>query len=326
VTMFSIRFDMRSPAGGAPTADLYAAALEMTAFAEEHGFAGVAVSEHHETGDGFLPSPLVLASAIAGRTRRIPIAVAALLVPLYEPIRLAADIAVLDHVSGGRVSYVTGIGYREVEYDLFARSFRTRGADVERQLAVVLRALTGERFEYGGRVVQLLPTPRTQPHPRISYGGGTVAAARRAARLDLPFYPQTPDEGLVAAYREERERLGRPPVPVISPRSGPLNTFVAEDPDRLWARIGPALLHDATTYAAWHDAAGLASAALARARTVEELRTSGVYVIATPEECVAQARRDGFVSVHPLCGGVDPEVGWETLHLIASRVMPRLAT
>ena len=101
----------------------------MAAFAETHGFAAVVVSEHHATDDGYLPSPLVLAAAIAGRTSTIPISVAALLVPLYDPVRLAEDIAVLDHVSRGRVSYIVGIGYRPEEYEMLGLDFAARGRD-----------------------------------------------------------------------------------------------------------------------------------------------------------------------------------------------------
>ncbi|MGZ8752223.1 MAG: LLM class flavin-dependent oxidoreductase, partial [Acidimicrobiia bacterium] len=73
--MFVMRFDVRAPDFGAAPADLYAAALDMAAFAETNDFAAVVVSEHHATDDGYLPSPLVLAAAIAGRTSTIPISV-----------------------------------------------------------------------------------------------------------------------------------------------------------------------------------------------------------------------------------------------------------
>jgi alkanesulfonate monooxygenase SsuD/methylene tetrahydromethanopterin reductase-like flavin-dependent oxidoreductase (luciferase family) len=106
-----VRFDLRSPTFGAPTHELYGAFLEMAAFAEQHDFTAVVVSEHHACDDGYLPSPLVAAAAAAARTSRIAINVAALLLPLYDPVKLAEDMAVLDHISQGRVSYVVGIGY-----------------------------------------------------------------------------------------------------------------------------------------------------------------------------------------------------------------------
>ena len=95
--MFMLRFDMRAPADGpAPIGDLYQAAIEMAVWSEQNGAVSVVLSEHHASPDGYLPSPIVLASAIAARTSTIPIMVAALLVPLHDPVRLAEDMAVLE--------------------------------------------------------------------------------------------------------------------------------------------------------------------------------------------------------------------------------------
>ena len=69
--MYSIRFDMRAPAFGAPTTDLYAAAIDMCSWAEQHGCVAAVLCEHHGSEDGYLPSPLILASAIAARTERL---------------------------------------------------------------------------------------------------------------------------------------------------------------------------------------------------------------------------------------------------------------
>ena len=321
---FVMRFDLRAPAFGAPIADLYAAALDMAEWGEEHGFTAVVVSEHHATDDGYLPSPLVAASAIAARTKRIAISVAALLVPLYEPVKLAEDIAVLDHVSRGRVSYVAGLGYRPAEYASLGRSFADRAREMEAAIALMRRAWKGEPFEHDGRVVHVRPTPYSQPHPLFCYGGGSRAAARRAARLDMPFFPQLRSARLVAEYEAERERLGLPPGLVISPSAGPLNVFVSEDPDRTWALIGENLLHDARSYAQWQLDAHMDSAALDTATTVEELRRHDVYTIVTPDECVDLVRTRGSLALHPLCGGIAPEVAWQSLELVATKVQPRL--
>ena len=92
-----LRFDMRAPAfSPASTAELYAAALEMGAWADERGFDSLTLSEHHGADDGFLPSPIAMLGCLVGRTRRIRLGVAALLLPLYDPVKLAEDLAVLD--------------------------------------------------------------------------------------------------------------------------------------------------------------------------------------------------------------------------------------
>ena len=321
---FVLRFDLRAPAFGAPVADLYAAALDMAEWSEDNGFTAVAVSEHHATGDGYLPSPIVFASAIAARTKQIAISVAALLVPLYDPVKLAEDIVVLDHVSRGRVSYVAGIGYRPAEYESLGRDFGMRARDVETAISVLRQAWTGEPFEHEGRTVHVLPTPYSQPHPLLCYGGGSRAAARRAARLDMPFFPQLRSPGLIEEYEQERERLGLAPGFVISPGTGPLNVFVSEDPDRTWAQIGEHLLHDARSYAQWQVDAGLDSVALDTATTVDELRQHDVYTVVTPDDCVALVREHGSLAMHPLCGGIPPVIAWESLELVAGKVQPQL--
>jgi alkanesulfonate monooxygenase SsuD/methylene tetrahydromethanopterin reductase-like flavin-dependent oxidoreductase (luciferase family) len=323
---FILRFDLRAPAFGAPTADLYATALDMAAWGEEHGFTALVVSEHHATDDGYLPSPIVMAPAMAARTKQIAISVAALLVPLYDPIKLAEDIAVLDHISRGRVSYVAGIGYRPAEYSSLGRSFADRARDMEAAIHLMRKAWTGEPFEHEGRVVHVRPTPYTAPHPVLCYGGGTRAAARRAARLDMPFFPQLRSDRLVAEYEGERERLGLAPGFVISPGGGPLNVFVSEDPDRTWARIGENLLHDARSYAQWQLDAHMDSVALDTATSVDELRRNEVYAVVTPDECVELVRTHGSLALHPLCGGISPEIAWESLELVAAKVQTRLAS
>lgn len=99
--MFTLRFDMRAPAQGAPAVELYAAATEMCAWAEGRGCPAAVLCEHHGSDDGYLPSPLMPASAIAARTERLALSPVVIL-PLYDPVRLAEEMAVLDIISNGR--------------------------------------------------------------------------------------------------------------------------------------------------------------------------------------------------------------------------------
>src|SRR3954465_5767642 len=93
----AINFDLRHPAElGANGPDTYAAALDMIAWAEDHGFALVTFGEHHQSPDGYLPTPLLFATAVGGRTSRIRVLVSVLLAPLYDPVRPAEEIAVAD--------------------------------------------------------------------------------------------------------------------------------------------------------------------------------------------------------------------------------------
>ena len=88
--MFTLRFDMRAPESGAPAAELYQAALDMAAWSDTRGGLSAMVCEHHMSSDGYLPSPMLMASAIAARTERLRIMVSVVLLPLYDPVRLAA--------------------------------------------------------------------------------------------------------------------------------------------------------------------------------------------------------------------------------------------
>ena len=120
------------------------------------------------------------AAAFAARTSRIPIAVSALLVNLYEPVRLAEDMAVLDHLSAGRVSYTLGLGYRREEYELHGRTWETRGADIEARIVAIKQAWAGG---------QVTPAPYSPGGPFLMYGGGTPAATP-------PWAPQPGDAAL----------------------------------------------------------------------------------------------------------------------------------
>jgi len=324
MTISLLRFDMRAPAFGAEPAALYEAALEMAAYADAKGFDAVILSEHHASEDGFLPSPLAMAGAVAGRTRRLRIQIAALLVPLHDPVRLAEDLAVLDLVSGGRVATVAGLGYRPEEYALFGRDWKARGRLLDEALETMLRVWRGEPVEREGHTFFVTPRPCTQPHPPLFVGGQSLAAARRAARFGLPFQPASNDAEMIAAYREGCEARGVPPV-VLAPGDA-TSIFVAEDPDRAFAELGPHLLHDARSYAGWQPA-HQRSAVHSDAQSVEELRREGKYQVLTPEACIARARERGpfGVFIHfPLCGGAPPELGWRSLELYAERVLPAL--
>jgi alkanesulfonate monooxygenase SsuD/methylene tetrahydromethanopterin reductase-like flavin-dependent oxidoreductase (luciferase family) len=322
--MFTMRFDMRAPDHGAPARDLYAAALDMAEWGERNGCVAVQVSEHHASPDGYLPAPLVLASAIAGRTRRLPIQVAALILPLHDPIEVAEQMAVLDLVSGGRVSYVLAVGYRAEEYAMLGRDLRERGRRMDACLTALRRAFSGEAFEFEGRRVQVLPRPASPGGPLLLLGGNTPAAVRRAARFGLGMVTQGGDASLESLYRAECTRNGTKPGLFINPPANTVTSaFVAEDPDDAWQRLGPYLLHDARMYAAWLPEG--ASVSRSSARSALELRAAnGPYRIFTPDDAVAYVRERGVLLLQPLCGGMPPDLAWEQLHLIEKRVLPAL--
>jgi len=322
--VFLLRFDMRAP-GSSPagSADLYQAAIEMAAWAEGQGCFLTVICEHHGSPDGYLSSPLTLASAVAARTTTLPIQVGALLAPLYDPLRLAEDMAVLDIISRGRVSYVLGIGSRPVEYELLGRSRKARGKRLEETVAILRRAWTGEPFEVDGHAARVTPRPFSEAGPVMLMGGGTRAAATRAATLDIGLFAQGGGRELEAFYRAECARFGREPRDCMIPPEGTITSaFVAEDPDRAWEEMGEYLLHDATMYASWWKESSLASVSRSEASTVDELRAQGgPYAILTPEEAIEYIAKNFVLPMQPLCGGMPPKLAWRSLELLAERVL-----
>lgn len=322
--MLILRFDFRiGPQATVSMAELYAASLDMAAWADELGDATLAFSEHHGSEDGYLPSPLVLAAAAAARTSTVSINVAALLLLLRDPVKLAEDVNVLDHLSQGRVSHTIGLGYRDPEYAMFGIDPASRGAEMDERLDVLRRAITGEAFDWRGRRIQVTPGPHTDGGATLAYGGGTTAAARRAARHGMLFLPQQPDPALSAAYDAEAERIGGPTGLTMAPPPGaPTTVFVAEDVEAAWTRLGPHLLHDARTYGEWMRRAGSSSVSASSATTVEGLRAEeGAYRIVTPAGARALLDEFGMLALQPLCGGVPPDEAWRSLELIESEVL-----
>ncbi|HVM65850.1 MAG TPA: LLM class flavin-dependent oxidoreductase [Acidimicrobiales bacterium] len=317
--MFSMRFAMRATTGSSTErADLYGAVLDMCGWAEGRGCLAAVVSEHHGSEDGYLPSPVPLAAAIAARTSTLPINVAALMLAFYEPVKLAEDMAIVDLVSRGRVSYVIGIGYRDEEFAMFGVERRGRGVLVERRLQVLKRLLAGEEVDVDGRRVRITPVPFTPGGPFIAYGGGTEAAARRAGRLGMVFLAETYNSSLEGAYRAAAAEAGQAAPGCMFPRPGnPATVFVAEDPDRAWAEIGEYLLVDAVGYGKW-NAGRTGVASVSFATSVEELKAErGEYRIMTPSDAAAHIAEHGALYLQPLAGGIPPDVAWRYLETAA---------
>ena len=322
--MFVLRFDLRiGPHSALTHAEQYRHALDMARWADTRGFAAVALSEHHDTDDGFMHSPLTIAAAVLGATSHIAATVNAALVPLYDPIRLAEEIATIDLIGPGRLSVTAGLGYRQSEFDMFGKLLADRVTDFEDAIRLMLDGWQGAEVTYRGRRVRISPTPVTKPHPNLIIGGSVLASARRAARFHLPYCPAVPDSGLAEAYYAEAERVGfEHPIALLG--GGPGLVMVTNDPDRVWAEIGDLLLYDAQVYESWQGPQHRSSWRTA-AQTVDDLRASSNYAIVTPDECVALVQRHGSAILHPLVAGIDPRIGWESLELVVSDVMPALA-
>src|ERR1700722_18521516 len=119
------------PAAHTTFAGQYKACLDIAAWADRVGVDSIMLSEHHGDPAGYTPAPVTLAAAILGRTERIAVSIAAALVPLHDPVRLAEQLAMVDCLAPGRLSVVVGGGYRRAEFDMAGVKTRERGVLIE---------------------------------------------------------------------------------------------------------------------------------------------------------------------------------------------------
>ena len=118
--------------------------------AEASGFDSCFFGEHHQDRDGFLPSPLVVATAVAARTERLRVGTSVILLPLHHPVRVAEDAITLDIVSKGRLVLGVGIGYQETDFRAFGVSMADRVGLFEEGVEILRRCWAGERFSFRG--------------------------------------------------------------------------------------------------------------------------------------------------------------------------------
>ena len=309
--MCTLRFDTRAAAWGAPAEDRYAAAVDMCQWAETRGAVLAVLSEHQGADDGHLPAPLILASAIAARTSQLAILVAAVPIPLWDPVRLAEEISVPDLISRGRVSYPLGVGHRPDEYEHFGLDMAARGRIADEIVAVLGPMVRGADVTFRGRQVRVTPRCAAPDGPLMLIAGGSTAAARRAGRSGLGFISQTAEPALKLYYESQCSQHGHQPGMFQGPVPGaPTTVFVADDVDEAWDELGPHLLHDAVMAAPYrpHDDS---VASINRADSVAALRAEdGPYRILTPQQAADYAQP---LPLHPLCGGLAQEVAWRYL-------------
>ncbi|MEX5712977.1 LLM class flavin-dependent oxidoreductase [Parafrankia sp. FMc6] len=325
--LFALRFDLRNPElAGTTAADRYQAALEMAEWADRLGCASIVLSEHHSSPDGYLPSPLVMAAAMAARTSKVTFAVAALLAPFYNPIRLAEDLVVLDHLSRGRVDLVVGGGYVREEFEMYGVPMNERGKRVTEVVRTLKAAFTGKPFEFRGHTVRVTPGPYRAGGPRLMLGGSSEAAARRAARIADGFMPAVPE--VWEFYRDEMQRLGRgdpgPGSTLVATNT--LTTALTKDPEQGWEQMGPYFLHENNAYGTW-QAQNDAASPYQSTENVDTLRAEGPYRVLTPDEYAAELKASPvpFAFLHPLCGGMPIDLAWSSLYLFEREVLPALA-
>jgi probable F420-dependent oxidoreductase len=289
---FGLIYDFRNPERWRrPFAELYAEQLEQIAYAEQLGFDSVWITEHHFIGDGYTPSVLPIAAAIAARTSRIRIGTWVLLLPLHNALRVAEDAATVDIIANGRLDLGMGLGYRVEEFAAFGVDRHQRGRIMDEGVELIRRAWTEERVTFHGRfynVENLAVTPRPvqQPHPPIWLGARSEAPARRAARFRAPLLlvgPPAVYEAYAAALR--KEGIDPAGMPVLGSRA----CIVTEDPEQAWSQVRDHVHYTGSLYDDWYgEAADLPTDAERIGRPIADpdARRAG-YLIGTAAEVIA---------------------------------------
>jgi alkanesulfonate monooxygenase SsuD/methylene tetrahydromethanopterin reductase-like flavin-dependent oxidoreductase (luciferase family) len=324
-------YDFRNPPeSGMRTQDLYGAIMEQVGWLDGLGLDLVWFTEHHFVEDGYLPSWIPVASAMAARTRHVRFSCDVCLLPFNHPIRLAEDLAVLDNLSGGRVEIGVGMGYAPHEFKGFGFPVARRVSLTDEGLEVLTRAFTGERFSFSGQRYQFEDVKIT---PGFVQAGGpplwvaamAEAGALRAARFGANLLPQGPRERALDPWRAAvvggGRELGDYRVGIIR------SCLVTDDRERDWPAVRDGERRRMAVYNQFRAAAGGQGGV---AGITEETRIPQTWVVGNADECVAELA--GFIREYGLTDivtwgvppGMRPEQMAPSLERFAQDVAPRL--
>jgi alkanesulfonate monooxygenase SsuD/methylene tetrahydromethanopterin reductase-like flavin-dependent oxidoreductase (luciferase family) len=327
---FGLWYDFRQKPPLGDYARFYAECFEEIEESERLGFTGVWLSEHHFVDDGYLPSPLVLAAAVAARTESMTVGTNVLLLPMHHPLRVAEDAAVADLVSGGRFVLGVGQGYVQHEFEVLGFDRRYRPSLFEEGIEVIRRAFEEGRTGYEGKRWRFedLPFEPRPPRPTPLYIGAFAdPAIDRAARLADGFLASTGGGALADTYRKVQDALARhgradEDFPFVA--SGVL--YVHEDSEQSRAEAAPAIAYQRSRYAEWGTDRGNPKPDPIEPEDLPWER----YMVGDPDEVA-----EGLIELHQhapfdhFCfwgrlPGITHEQALRSMRLFASEVAPRV--
>jgi len=195
--------------------------LSLIQRAEQHGFYGYHIAEHHLTTLDMAPSPLVFLAAAARCTSTIRLGTMVLCLPLYHPTRLIQEFCMIDHISHGRFMPGVGRGVRDVEHEWFGSDVAASRDNYQEVLSILQNGLRTGRLNHHGRQFRYDDVPINftmvqTPYPRFWYAGSLVRAAEqgmnglgRATRDDVDQFWKIWDAGRA---RQDARYLGDDPL------------------------------------------------------------------------------------------------------------------
>ncbi|OUW33692.1 MAG: hypothetical protein CBD32_01950 [Actinobacteria bacterium TMED172] len=322
-------YDCRHVPGGQMTmTDVYSATVEQAVLADKLGFDHLWFSEHHFLEDGYLPAFQPLAGAIAARTTQIRISNDIALLPLYHPVRLAEELAVLDHISNGRMEFGIGMGYVPKEFEAFGVPLKNRVSMTDEAIEILRLAWKDEPFSFKGKRYELsninvYPKPVQPLGPPLWIAAMKEPGALRAARFETNLLPQGRREDVLDPWRNELKAQGKDPndyrVGIIR------SVYVTDDKERDWPVIREAERFRMGVYNTF------------MAETPDEYgwgSGDGIpqnVIIGTPSEVISQLKAfiDAYgitdIATSGLPPGIDPEFMATNLERLAREVIPELS-
>lgn len=328
---FSLWCDFRAAPGRLPSAEFYRETMDAIVYAENLGFDGIWVSEHHGIEDAYLPAPFTVLGAIAARTSRMRLGTNILLLPLW-PVRLVAeDSAVVDLLSNGRFTLGLGLGYVEHEFAAFGVPRSHRRQRMEAGIEYLRRAFDGQPVGDGpaGKPLPVTPLPAQGVRLPIYLGGEAEPALERVARLADGFLAAVnlaPLEELPTLWSALEPKLranGRHPqtFPVVAGT----HLWVSDHAERDWNEfLAPAIAHQMAVY----ERIGTDSDQPTPNPAGPEAYDRANFLVGAPDEVVAMLRAlQATAPVNEICfwyrlPGVPHEAAIANLDRLARDVLP----
>ncbi len=307
--------------------DVYAATIEQAALADQIGLDQVWFTEHHFCDDGYLPAFQPLAGAIAARTSRLRISTDIALLPLYHPIRLAEELAVLDQISNGRMEFGIGMGYVPAEFKAFGVPLKNRVSMTEEGIDILRLAWADGPFSYSGKRYQLdnidvHPKPVQPGGPPLWIAAMSTAGAERAARFGTHLLPQGRRSEVLDPWRAAVSATGADPD---ARRVGLIRSiYVTDDVERDWPMLRAAERFRMSVYNTF-----MAETPDTYAWGADDAIPQTV-IIGDVDHCVAELHR--FITAYGVTDiassglppGIDPEYMGVNIERLANEVAPRL--
>jgi alkanesulfonate monooxygenase SsuD/methylene tetrahydromethanopterin reductase-like flavin-dependent oxidoreductase (luciferase family) len=223
------------PGRRVPLETVYERAFERIRMMDRTGYDTVWLAEHHFTDYSVCPSVHLMGMHVASFTTRLRIGTAVSLAPIYHPLRLAEEVAMLDVLTGGRVNWGAGRGFDVSEFKTFGVPVPESKARFREGVEIVLAAWTNERLDWQSEHwrfenVEVLPKPAQKPHPPVWVAAGSPDAVQWAGEkgLQIMLGPHADFAG-IGQHRRNYVKLLAEHGHDCGPRVLPMTRFIACD-------------------------------------------------------------------------------------------------